>query len=607
MLAGLSSENYDTRTQSRNELLEEFSAATVPDVSGERVESMLSSVYPLLGSDLPLESRLYLIWMVELFGSAGAPEKLYPLLGDAAPEVRDSARRALAALKDESANAFLMNGLLRAPDDQRIAFIQALSYSEYAPAAAEIAKLLESPDSDVQAAAARGLALLGQEASRSALYSARGKVAPKNKVIVDSALLKIGVNAPVAEKLIQTGSSSGIRVNAFKALIDLDPKAAADLLKAVIADTEFPARVGMFALAMRSPTPDLREVLVGAIPSLTIADQIVLVAAISDSRASQYEPILLELLSTDSEPLRMAVIDALGWVGGNDSFAVMYEMVVEKPDNDLIADALSRLNAPLADKSLVTAVKNAEDSDSAIAALQIIAMRNSPGGTALVNSIARSSTDDALVSASFLAMEKIGDMESIKVLVDAVVAGGPNQRSAQRSLKRHSLNFGDPDLQWATVFEPALENATTSQKEGLIQILDSVACDGSIKFLEANANEPELRSSIIKTLQRWTTYEVASVWVNIASADGATEKDVSTAAKGLERTFSSNSMTGTFDDKAEAAAVAIRQTSIPELKKAVLAPFQEDIRPRQMNKLKEVFKPLTSDPDVGDAITELIK
>jgi hypothetical protein len=255
----------------------------------------------------------------------------------------------------------------------------------------------------------------------------------------------------------------------------------------------------------------------------------------------------------------------------------------------------------------VTTVKNAEDSDSAIAALQIIAMRNSPGGTALVNSIARSSTDDALVSASFLAIEKIGDMESIKVLVDAVLAGGPNQRSAQRSLKRFSLNFGDPNLQWATVFEPALENATTRQKEGLIQILDAVACVGSIKFLEANSNDSELRSAIIKTLQRWTTYEVASVWVNIASADGATEKDVSTAAKGLERTFSSNSMTGSIDDKIEAAASAIRQTSIPELKKAVLVPFQGDIPRWHKNKLKNVFKSLTSDPDVGDAISELIK
>jgi HEAT repeat protein len=606
-LADLNSDNYKARTQARNDILEQFSAATDATASSEPLESMLSTIYPLLDGDLPLESRLYLIHMVELFGNESAAEKLYLLLGNSSPEVRGSARRALAALKADSANSFLLTGLQRAPDEQRAAYIQALAYSRYAPAAEAIAQLLQSPNSDLQAAAARGLGLLGQEASRAALYAARGTVAPENTVIVESALLKIGVNVPVAEELIRSGASSAIRVNAFEALMGLDASAAASLLKTAIAEPEFPARAGMFALAARSSNSSIKDVLLGSLASLSVADQMLAVAAIADSRARQYEPALLDLLPTDSKPLQMAVIDALGWMGGDASFAALYDLAIENPDDDLIVDALARLNAPAADERVVAAVKNAADSESAIAALQIMALRNSPGGTALVNSIARSSSDEALVQAAYLAIEKIGNVDSIQLLLDAVIAGGANQRAAQRSLKRFSLNFGLPEMQWTSVYEPALENATASQKVSVILILDGVACESSLNYLKANLSDPELSPAIIRTLQRWTSYDVASVWLSIASADGASEKDISTAAKGLQRTFSSKSMDGNFRAKAEAAVAIIEQTSNPEIKKAVLAPFQEGIPRWDTGNFKRAFEPLTSDPDIGAAIAEIIK
>lgn len=606
MLTKLGSDNYDTQNEARDELLIAFADASAPHSESDGLGVMLKSVYPLLNGEMPAVSRSYLIRLIELFGEPESASVLYPLLGDPNPVIRDSARRALAALSDQEANVLLMQGLLRAPAEQRPSFMQALAYSGYTPAAMEIVQFLDSADSKTQGTAAWALGELGQKDTRSALFAARNSVLPENRLLVDAALLEIGLNAEVAEILVDTGSHSGIRFGAFEQLIELDPSRAEQLLKAAISDSDFPARVDIFSATMQSSSDTLRAILVGSMESLPIADQILIVAAISDSRDAKYEPLVIELLSTEDDALRKSAVEALGWIGGDRSFPAMYALALNNGGGGIM-DALARLNAPAADEKLLAAVQEPSDNASAVAALKMVALRNSPGGTELVNSIVRESENKELAEASFLAIEKIGNLESAKALIDVIFREDALKRPAQKSLKRFSMNFGIPEFQWEAIYEPALENASSSQKESIIQVLDAVACQDSLDYLEASLADPQLRASVIRSLQRWTDYDVALVWVNLASEDGVTEKEKSTAIKGLKRTFESDSMEGSFSDKAKAAAAAIELASDPQFKIAILEPFQGNIPSKKMKDFKKAFQPLADDADVGETISAIIQ
>ncbi len=606
-LEELGSNDSGIQTKARKELLRVFSDVSSPSSSKGELNDMFDSLYPLLDGDMSAASRSYLIRLVELFGDSESTDQLYPLLGDSDSIIRDSARRALAALSDEESNLKLMNGLMRASEEQRSSYMQALAYSGYAPAAAEIVKSLKSSNSGIQGSAAWALGMLGQSDTRSALFSALDQVAPENRLLVEVALLKIGLNMEAAQFLVDSSSQSSVRVGAFKQLMRLDAQTSEKSLKAVISDLEFPARVGILSAAMKSSFVNLHEILISSFETMVVADQILLVAAISDNRMSKYESFLIDLLSTKNKALLASVVDALGWVGGDASFPALYALVLDNGDDELIVDALSRLNAPIADEKLLMSVKKPVDSESAVAALRIMALRNSPGGTKLVNSIARESQDQKLLEASFSAIEKIGNLESAKILVDIILRDDPVKRSAQRSLKRFSLNFGVPELQWKTAYGPALANASSSQKESIIQVLDAAACQDSLDYLESSLADSALRGSVIRTLQRWNTHRVALVWVKLAEDEGATEKDISTAMKGLKRTFENDAVEGSFDDKVVAAAEAIQLSSSAQPKEVILAPFQKEIAPWHMGKFKEVFKPLINDSDIGDAIANIIK
>jgi hypothetical protein len=608
LLSNLNSSDYGAQTQARDSLLVAFAEASAPGADGAQLAAMLGELYPQLNDSTPLPSRLYLIHLIELFGAVETTQAIYPLLGDPEPAVRDSARRALAAHSDEQSNVFLMNGLKRAPLEQRASFIQALVYSQYKPAAAEMLQYLKSDNTELQAITAWGLGMLGVVETRSDLFAARSTVAPENVELVEAALLQLGVNAAAAELLVQSGRRASIRVGAFQQLIALDPAMAEGILKTALADTDFPARAGLISVSMRSAAENLRMLLIDTFGKLSVADQMLIVAAISDRRLSQYEPMLIDLLASEDFDLKMAAVDALGWVGGDASFKGMYALVLENPEDDLIVDALSRLNAPVADESLLAAAKNLGDRSAALAALQIVALRNSPGGTDLINLIARDAKDAALAQAAFKAMERIGDLGSVKVLVDIIMREDNLKSAAQRSLKRLSLSFGVPDLQWETVYEPALAQASSaSQKEGLILILDAIPCAPSLAYLYEAVYDPELRPSVLRTLQRWSRYEVALLWVKFAMEDGAPAKDVATAVKALERLFSSESMAGSFEDKIDSAAAAVSLASGAELKMAILSGFQKNVAPWHRGRLIKAFKPLGDDPDVGDVIRDLMK
>jgi HEAT repeat protein len=607
-VAALNSSNYGDRVDARNELMDALATASFAESSAAEYQSMLSSLYDAISVEKSGANKAYIIQMLGLFGDEETASKIYPLLGDKDEVIRDRTRKALSALPSSSAPDYLLKGLLRGPAEDRSKYIQGLAYLNHTAAWEPISKLLlKSPDPSTQECAAWALGKLKASEALGSLWAARKTAEGSYLLAIDTALLQIGPGSAGAEELVRKATVSSIRIGAFTYLISEDRLKAHSLLDQVLTKKDSPDRSGMIKAA--SESKELQQAVIDAVDQLTNDDKVILTYTLSDQRTSQHEALLIEFLKTGDTELQAAAADALGWIGSDESFKAMADYVAKNLDDDQIMDAMARLNAPEADSYFLSQLDQTGDTASVISAMKMVETRNSPGGTEKLNQIARSSSNSELREAAFSSLETIGNLESLRVFLTIIIEQQPLTRSAQKSLKRLSVSFGAPELQWTEAYRDALMSTSLDeQKASVFVVLDGVPCQDALDLLMQYAFAPEIKPSAIKTLQRWPTYSVANAWLEFTENDQATELDMQIAVKALERTFKSSSMQGDAREKAKAAAEVFGKSDSPEIKRAVASGFAPDMfKPWKLNAVRDQIKAYKDDPDVKDLLAALFE
>jgi len=612
----LAGDDYAARTQARQDLLSAFSMATSPDAADDQRLALEASVIGQLNAaELPLSGRLYLIRMLELFGSDAGADTVSALLGDSEPQVRDSARRALVAIPGDKAKAYLLAGLTKGSETDRAAFIDALATRGAGDAAPAIAELLQSSDPELVAASALALGKLGNDAVVPALLSARQAATGETKTLIEIALLQIGVDADAAYSLAGTGCRGVIRAEAFKQLAASDPKRAKQVLEVVLAQPDFSGRVLFLQAALASDSAPLHAAVVALLPDASVNDQVVIVTAIGEQGLA-YEAQLLALLPNSEGILNARIIHALGNVGGDASFEPLYQAFSANTKDANAANALARVNAPSADQKALATVESGADTASRIASIKVMELRNTSGATALLNEIISTSTDAQLKEAGFKSLESIGNDDSIRNLLKIIITDDAQSKTAQRSLKRLSMNFGAVEYQWQALYHPALESAgNDAARQAVIQILDGVACEPVAVYLQEILLESDsaLRPAAISALQRWPLQEPlyeGDLWLIIASAESATDKERSQAARVLKKLLTHRSHK--FYNAQADLLVAIAQAELPlEYKRNLLSVYEDPMKhfgsvQWRRGQVIQRLKVVGNDPQVGDLVTQII-
>jgi len=149
--------------------------------------------------------------------------------------------------------------------------------------------------------------------------------------------------------------------------------------------------------------------------------------------------------------------------------------------------------------------------------------------------------DAEVLKAIYKTLEQIGDFQSVRLMLDPKMMLGDYQRDTQRSLKRLSLSLGIPDDLWAEACQPALAaNESADYRAAILEILDGVACSGSVSYLKAILEDPSSSDYELayRSLQRWPQEKnlyAADMWLLIYSAEGATDADQSKAEAALKK------------------------------------------------------------------------
>jgi len=613
----LGGDDYAARMQARLDLKQAFAEATAPSaVAAERLALEADVIAQLGAEGLPLAGRLYLIRMLELFGTDAGADAAYALLGDSEPNVRDSARRALVAIPGAKAEAYLLAALTQGFEVDRAAYMDALATRGAVDAAPAIAELLQSSNPALQDASALALGKLGNDAVVPALLNARNSTSDETKALIEMALLQVGVDANTAYTLAGTGVSGVIRAGAFKQLAASDSKRAKQVLEVVLVKPDFPGRVLFIQAALASGSAPLCAVVVAHLPGASVNDQVVIVTAIGEQSLAAYETELLTLLPNAEGVLNACIIHALGNVGGDASFEPLYQAFSANSKDMNAANALARLQAPAADQKALATVESGADNASRIASIKVLELRNISGATALLNGIISGPADVKLKQAAFKSLESIGNAASIQSLLNIATAGNAQSREAQRSLKRLSANFGAPEYQWSELYYPTLESADNdAARQAVIEILDSVASKLVVAYLQGifADNDSALRPAAISALQRWPLQETlddGDLWVAIASAESATDKERSDAARSLKKRLTHRSHP--FYAAQADLLVTIVQADLPlEYKRDLLSVYENPAKhfsvAHKRRLVTQRLKVVENDPQVGDLVKQITR
>lgn len=601
----LGSDDYKARQSARLELSSSFAEATAPGMSATELQAIEAGVLAQLSGDLPLSERLYLMRMLEVFGTADSAKSLYPLLGDSDARVRDGARRALSALPGEAATGYLIAGLLRGPKEQRAFYLDALVYNDAQSATPEITETLKSREAEFVRSAALALGKLSDQSSAADLLAAREAASADQKPYIEAAILDLGADADTAYLLAGQGSNRAIRAGAFEQLCALDSTRAIAVLKSVLSKPEFEGADRFLVEGMKHDAT--QAYLVSALPTAMRDDQLVIVTAIGELGLSQYEAQVIALAEGQSGDFQVALIDTLSRVGSDASFKLVYDAFQANSKDRRLVAAVSRLRAPAADQQAMETVKNGSDLSERVTAMKMLELRNSEGATELLNAFAANPGDAKTREAAIKTLEVIGDFETIKIFVNLIVNQDDQARAAQRSFKRLAQNLDAADAVWTQVYEPALKRASSDDaREGLILIMDAIPSDASLAYLREFAIDPNaaLHTSAVRTLERWPGISSGKVWIDIASAPGVSDKDIATAQKTLKKFVSKNDR-GVEHQLLDLAVLVLKEGPTAEFKLAILEVY-ENPPSRQKKHVKSRFQPFENDPDVGATVKQIL-
>ncbi|MFL2833040.1 MAG: hypothetical protein ACJ0BK_05465 [Coraliomargaritaceae bacterium] len=605
LVAQLNSDQMNQRTEARSGIQQLLTDSTAPTADANARSALEEEALQILQSDPSHPAQVWLLRMLELTGSEVSVPVIASYLNSTDGQLRDCARRALVANPASEATAVLYQAMLRSSDAEKRAYIDGFAFRGDGRAAKAIVPLLKSDDADTVVQAANALIVLGEDTVYSEVKAAHASAPEGSRAAIELAMLATGADASTCKALISSSANVGVAEAAFVALLKKDTAEAVAVLRAAVDEAPSPLRTSMLGSAMTEPA--LQAILLDSLDLRTPEDQLIILSGIAEQEITSAEASVIALLSSADQAVRKQAIFTLGVIGGSASFSSLYALFLNESDEDA-SKALAKLDLATINKELFETVEESNDLKQRSAAMQLLALRNAEGAADLFNrTIAPGNPDDLRVEC-MKALEVLGTVESCQAMAQFIVSGDSVKRSAQKSLKRLCLNYGDPDLLWDSVFVPALKTAANDAVRGdLLVIADAVAGDKLLTYIQQQIADTEssLRPAVLKTLQRWPHMEASKVWLELISTPNVSASDIKAAQSGLGRMVKSKEVGGWEKLKLNQIVVAVEKAPTAKFKQAMVNLY---LKPNDyiQHYLHDAFEQFANDPDISVEVAKVL-
>jgi HEAT repeat protein len=480
-------------------------------------------------------------------GPAKTSADAFKPLGTMLGEDRDSdlARFALEGTPGEIVDALFVQALAKATGRTRLGLLNSIGRRRTISAVPSLAKLLKDSDEPTAAAAARAL---GQIADPTAVAALHATPEPSPAPIA-AAKLAAATRMPPAAALgllneLQKSARDPVhRAAAFRQSLDLEVGAAAGRITTVLGGGDWGMKQVALESLLASRAPNLVPTLAAKLDSWDPATQRAVIAAFARRGEASALPAVVRGAGHADADVRLAAIEALGFLPGNRDTTVRLAQFAAGANADeakVARQSLARLNGPEVSPTIMAGAERDEPNLRAVY-LEQLALRNLVDGLPLLLKC-RADPDAGVRLAAVAALGDLGSPAEQKALLDWTIEAkdAAEQTRALRSLVNVTLRDPNVEERGRAVYA-LIEYA---QPELALRLLPALGRIGGTASAESAArlairNDSTIAEPATRALVRWTDATALTALATVVEK-AALPESRTTAIEGVLAYFEKN-------------------------------------------------------------------
>ncbi len=567
---------------------------------------------PQAAGDMP---KNFLLEQLQYVSDPAFADKIAEYIKEEA--LANQALRTLVVTSPDDLERRLLAAMPVAPPRTQVGILLALVNLQPRSSAAEIAKLVDSDNPDIQAAAVSALAATGDPAIAEKLKVAsaklegfHGSVGPATQLAYANALASNGQKAEAVAACREVLSAPDTRENAHLQSAALDTLVAIEgdaalptLLQAADSDHE-EVRVPALRLASRIRGEDAVAQMIAKIKSApapeVAADAVLELGSMSGDAVL---PTLYEALKSEEAAVRVAAVKALGNADRTAALPNLIEAlkINDRPLADAIGEQLARTNEAKLHGLLAPAIEGAATEGKVMLIDQIARRKFSD----LKQSVYTLTTaqEAPVRTAAYKALETLSEPADFPRLLEMMLTAekAADRNAARRAYVATARLLPEGAERTRTLIEK-FSTASPAQQIALLETFPLIGGEAALKVVvQAAAGEAEeRRDAAVRALSEWPEAAAIPELQNLLE-EGAPEKHRVLAIRGIIR------LAGTMKDEGKKLALlkeTLKAAQRPDDQKLVIAGLGE-LRSQEAFKLVAPF--LEQDELKTDASTAVAK
>lgn len=553
LLLDLSSPDFEMRQSARNELYA-HALESADAVDPEALTQLEAALLDTLGSDsIELDGKLFVSRLLGMAATSGTAESLFSAarLPSQDPALRDHLIQALSSLPGPKVSQLILKGLAGASGDEATSWWQALARQASPEAAPEIISMIESGQAILTPRAIAAMGNLGGPVMAGFLYKQWDQTNGAARLDLELALLDSeACDIEQLQVLFKSSDNLTTQLAAFKQILEQSPAIAIGILAERLSNESSSEDSALLANALSSGNGEIWAFAVDNLDLLDEREQAVLIGAIGDGDKKDLEPVVLAIAGSGNPKIQAVALRALAGLASPASVPYLSDSLLseDKQLQELAAHALSTVVDPGLDEKILQTVGDIQH-PARTEYLELMAIRNNDGAVEMVNTLLSNEMNSAATGDILSAIEKIGDVESCRILIDGILGNSPDLpvRQFQRSLKRLTIRLGMDDHLWENLFLPAITHAPNdTSRARIVEILDCLSnSKQTMEYVTGLLDEeenPVLLKAASASSRRWTNLNIGTYWIDVARDQNASSQNIRTAKAALIRLITSDSI-----------------------------------------------------------------
>jgi HEAT repeat protein len=293
-----------------------------------------------------------------------------------------------------------------------------------------------------------------------------------------------------------------------------------DLIIEFVQDADRETRaIGLQQIREELPGEKVTQRLVQLFPELSTDAQVELLDAFGDRGDVSAHPLVLKLLASDNQALRLAAIRAAGALGSAEDVRLLAEKTGRGSDAEKAAatEALVRLRGEAVNETIVATAGNAEP-DVRIVLLGVLAGRNARDALPQVKEAA-ADPNAAVRSAAVKALRYLADKDDVPALITILrkAANDDECYTTELALLTVCSRVGNSSTE---ALIAGLKGADTTAQLALLRALARVGDEAAMKQTVALARDgaAAVQDEAIRLLANWNDNSVVETLLELAKS-----------------------------------------------------------------------------------------